>query len=114
MILRLAVGLTLTYTLPAQVLYVASLSTDAVTTITVLNAATGARLAQTLTRSGGLAVAADGPTYFATDVNGSSVAAYTGGTVQLQATGGTGGSPSPSPSLRMEFASTWPPPVVAS
>ena len=93
MILRLAVGLTLTYTLPAQVLYVASLSTDAATTITVLNAATGARLGQTLTRSGGLAVASDGRTYFATDVNGSSVAAYAGGTVQLQGTGGTGGSP---------------------
>ena len=93
MILRLAVGLILTYTLPAQVLYVASLSTDAATSITVLNAATGARLAQTLTRSGGLAVAADGRTYFATDVNGASVAAYVGGTVQLQGTGGTAGSP---------------------
>lgn len=93
MVYRLWAGLVVALALPAQVLYVSSLSTDAATTITVVNAATGARLAQTPARSGGLAVAPDGRTYFATDVNGSTVAAYTGGTVQLQATGGTGGSP---------------------
>jgi DNA-binding beta-propeller fold protein YncE len=90
---RLTVGLTLVCAMNAQVLYVASLSTNNATTITVLNAATGARLAQTPLRAGGLAATADGRTYFATDANGSSVAAYTGASVQLLTTGATGGSP---------------------
>ncbi|MBM3759641.1 MAG: hypothetical protein FJW36_05275 [Acidobacteria bacterium] len=93
MIPRLIVSLTITCAINAQVLYVSSLTTNSATTITVLNAANGARLAQTPARAGGLAVTADGRTFFATDANGLSVAAYTGATVQLLATAATGGSP---------------------
>lgn len=93
MTLRLLTGILLAGSLGAQTLYVASLTTDAATTLAVINAATSARLATTLTRSGGIALAADGRTYFVTDANGSSVGAYNAGTVQLLATGGTAGSP---------------------
>ena len=94
MILRLGLSLFIAIGLPAQTfLYVSSLSTNAATTISVFNTANPARLAFTGTRAGALLVSADGRSYFATDANGSTVAAYGAGTVQALATAGTGGSP---------------------
>ena len=94
MILRLGLSLFIAIGLPAQTfLYVSSLSTNAATTISVFNTTSPARLAFTGTRAGALLVSADGRSYFATDANGSTVAAYGAGTVQALATAGTGGSP---------------------
>ncbi|MBY0373704.1 MAG: YncE family protein [Bryobacteraceae bacterium] len=80
--------------LPAQTfLYVSSLSTDSSTITTVYNTADRSRVATTGLRSGGIAVAPDGRSYFVTDANGASVALYNAGSAQALITAATGGSP---------------------
>lgn len=74
-------------------LYVSSLGTDSSTITTVYNTADRSRVGITPLRSGGIAVAPDGRTYFVTDSNGASVAIYNAGSAQALGTAATGGSP---------------------